>query len=85
MHYNITATRPITYKEVLNVANEANYDSVPGSKYTSSNCTSNSDNTARDTCNYTTASGTAATKDRVTSSPLPARASNPLIRTVATR
>ena len=62
---NFSATRPATYKEVLTVANEADYDGVPGSKYTSSKCTSDSDNTARDTSNYTTTgTGTAATEDR---------------------
>ncbi len=58
------ATRPATYKEVLTVSNEADYDGVPGSKYTSSKCTSDGDNTARDTSNYTTGTGTAETEDR---------------------
>jgi subtilisin family serine protease len=62
---NFSATRPATYKEVLTVTNEADYDGVPGSKYTSSKCTSDGDNTARDTSNYsTTGTGTAATEDR---------------------
>lgn len=62
---NFSATRPATYKEVLTVTNEADYDGVPGSKYASSKCTSDGDNTARDTSNYTTTeTGTAATEDR---------------------